>query len=101
MAAGVAGGWYFIMDERERSLEQSGALAAIRAEQVAIRKELALQTADLEEIRHVQGTIIGTMERRFDLIENGHDRIVGEVSRNGMALAVELGRVSERTGEHK
>ena len=99
MAVGVAGAWYFIMDERERSIEQNERLSAIQQEQVYIRKELALQTADLEEIRKMQGTIVGTVDRRFDKIEDGHDRIVSEVSRNGIVLAVELGRVSERHKE--
>ena len=71
-------------------------LAAIRAEQVEIRAELALQTADLEEIRTTQGGILGTLDRRFDIIENGHDRLAGEIHDGVTSMAVELGRVSAR-----
>ena len=98
MAAGVAGSWYYITDERERSIEQSKRLADIRREQENIRKELALQTADLEEIRQVQRTIISTVERRFDKIEDGHDRIVSEISHTSTAIALELGRIA---GQHE
>ena len=57
-----------------------GSLADIQKEQV--------------EIRRTQEVIVRT-------VESGNDRIVSEVSRNGLALAVELGRVSERTGEQE
>ena len=72
-------------------------LAAIHAEQINIRKELALQTADLEEIRKTQGAIRGTQDRRFDKIEDGHDRIIGVIADSAHRTAVVLGRVSERT----
>lgn len=92
-AVTIAGGAWYVVDERERSIEQTAALAAIRGEQEAIRRELALQTADLEEIRQRQGEIM----HRFDKIEDGHDRIVNAVHDGDLAVAVALGRVLERT----
>lgn len=88
LISAVAVGTWFIMDERERSIDQSDRLADIRKEQVNIRKELALQTADLEEVRGTQTTIVHAIER-------GNDRIVDAVSRGSLALAVELGRVAK------
>ena len=96
MAAGVSGTLWFINDERERSIAQSSMLTAISAEQAAIRKELALQTADLEEIRRVQGDIIGTVNRRLDKIEGGYNQVANNVSQSMTILAVEVGRVSGR-----
>lgn len=51
---------------------------------------------DQGEIRETQKTIIKTVDRRLDKIEDGHDRIVSEVTRATTALAVEVGRVSGR-----
>ena len=48
------------------------------------------------EIRKMQGTIVDTLERRLDKVEDGHDRIVSEVSRATTTLAIEVGRVSGR-----
>ena len=75
LATSVAGGWYFILDERERSIEQTGILREIRGEQ--------------EEIRQAQTIIRQTL---LTLKESDADLI----SASRMAL-LELGRLSERT----
>lgn len=62
----------------------------IKNEQVEIRKELALQTADLEEIRRVQGTIIETVDR-------GSEKVEGLIVDALQGMAVTLGRLVERT----
>lgn len=99
MAAGVASTWYYIMAERDAGMERSARLAEIRQEQELIRRELALQTQELETIRSTQGDILGTMDRRFDKVEDGHDRIVREFTDGLRSMAVEVGRVSERQNQ--
>ena len=96
IAGAVAGGWWFILDERERSINQSQTQGEIRAEQVLIRRELQ----SLPAIREVQKQILELLDRRFDNIEAGHDRIVREVTDGFRAIALELGRASAcRDGE--
>lgn len=86
LAAGVGGGWYFILDERERSIEQSDRLAEIRREQEGIRKELATQTLLLREVRSEQ-----------DQIEARQRWLASEVNRAVGDMAVDVGRLMERT----
>ena len=93
-AAAVAGGWYFILDERERSIEQNDGIHKVQDEQVLIRRELSAQTLSLAEIREMQREIMAVLERRFDKIEGGHDRIVGEITDGIRTLAIELGKAS-------
>ena len=59
-------------------------------ELTAIRKEMATQSLLLSEIRETQ-------KRRFEELEGEHKWVVGEVYRGSIAMALELGRVSERT----
>ena len=94
VATGVAGGWYFIMDERERSLEQNERLMEIRREQEKIRTELATQTTTLQSINTGQEVMRLSSDVRFDKIEEGHDRIVQSGSDSSLAMAIELGKVS-------
>ena len=56
LGAGIGAGWYYILDERERSIQQSATLADVRSEQEQIRRELGLQTSDLDSIRVTQGS---------------------------------------------
>ena len=86
LAAGVAGAWYFILDERERSIEQTDLLLKVRDDQVEIRKELALQTDGHKNI-----------ERSLDKLEDGQDRIVREINTGLLGMAVNVGRLLERS----
>ena len=54
LATGVAGGWYYLTDERARSVDQSERLADIRLEQEAIRKELATIAVTLATVEQRQ-----------------------------------------------
>lgn len=92
IAGAVAGGWYFILDERERSIAQNDGIAKVQDEQVLIRRDMASQTRSIEEIREVQKQILAKIDRRFDKIEGGHDRIVGEVTDGIRTLAIEIGK---------
>lgn len=94
LAGGIAGGWWYILDERERSLAQSDTLRSVRAEQELIRRELQAQTQTLATIREVQREILDTLERRFDKVEDGHDRLAREITDGIRAIALELGRAS-------
>ena len=51
----------------------------------------------LADIRKEQAEIRRTQANIVHAVEKGNDRIVDAVSRGSLALAVELGRVSERT----
>ena len=62
----------------------------IKKEQVEIRKELALQTADLEEIRSAQGTILET-------VEHGNEKVEGLIVDALQGMAIDVGRLIERT----
>ena len=64
-----------------------------------IRSSLADIRKEQVEIRRMQGTIVSTMDRRFDKIEDGHDRIVSEATAGMSGLAIEIGRVSGRLEE--
>ncbi len=88
LVAGVGGGAWFIMDERERSIEQTERLAEIRREQEVIRRELATQTISLEEIRDEQDQIAA--RQRW---------LASEVNREVGSLAIDVGRLMERTEE--
>ena len=77
VVAGVAVYVFFAYDQRERSMERSAALARIEAEQVKIRRELALQTEDLDSIRVAQGEI----KARLDLILVKQGEITGRLAR--------------------
>ena len=57
-----------------------------------IRSSLADVRGEQDEIRDMQATIITTMDRRFDKIEDGHDRVVGAVSSTGISLALAIGQ---------
>ena len=96
-SASAAGIWWYAQDERERSLMQSNNQAGIQHEQVEIRKELALQTADLEEIRGRQAEIM----HRFDRVEDGQRWLSQQMQEGTIALAIELGRVLERTEKNE
>ena len=85
MVAAVAGGAWFIRDERDRSIEQTRLLLQVRADQVEIRKELALQTGGHSSI-----------ERSLDKLEDGQDRIVREINTGLLDMAVNVGRLLER-----
>ena len=65
------------------------AIGDIQHEQVAIRKELALQTADLESIRQRQIEILTA----FDAVKIGQTSVRAAVHAGNLALALELGRV--------
>ena len=71
-------------------LPLAGAAATIVLYAEDVRNSLADIRKEQVEIRRTQATIVHA-------IETGNDRITAEVARNGLALAVELGRVSERT----
>ena len=58
LAAGAVGAWWYVVDERNRSIEQIAYLRDVRADQGAIRRELSLQTETLREIRADQGRIV-------------------------------------------
>ena len=84
----AVGIWWYILDERERSMAQIDALSAIRAEQVEIRRELALQTLALQDIRGEQNEIAS--RQRW---------LASEVNRAVGDSAVHLGVILERTDE--
>lgn len=86
LVASVIGAAFFLLYE---------ALEDIQSEQVNIRKELALQTADLEAIRLRQVEILTA----FDKLDRDHDTTRAAVHAGNLALALELGRVIERTGD--
>ena len=86
MATGIASGWYFIKDERERSIKQSMQLDGIRSTQEAIRIELATQTLALTAIRNEQNEIAG--RQRW---------LASEVNRSVGVMAIDVGRLIERT----
>ena len=69
VAGGVAGAWYMIISLSAAVDDMGERLQRSLTEQAEIRKEMALQSADLESIRQVQGTIIGTVDQRFDSLE--------------------------------
>ena len=81
---GATASLMFYIDDARSSFD------SIKSEQVSIRKELALQTADLESIRSVQGLIISTVERRLDKLE-------GELTMGLQGMAIDVGRLIERT----
>ena len=85
IAANAAGVWWYINDERERSISQIAKLEEIRSEQEKIRRELATQTLQLTEIRGRQTEIEGGQR----WLSTELNRTVGEIS-------IELGRISER-----
>lgn len=79
----VAAVFFYLEDSR-------GSFDDIKKEQVEIRKELALQTSDLEEIRSAQGTILET-------VEHGNEKVEGLIVDALQGMAVTLGRLIERT----
>ena len=56
LAAGIAITWYYINDLNDTVEDNALVLADIRAEQIYIRKELAIQSTSLQVIRHEQGS---------------------------------------------
>lgn len=78
----VVGVWWYVYDERARSLDQVERLTDIRMEQEGIRKELATQSTQLGTIRSGQGEI----DRNFD-------RINTEINRLGVSIVTEINRV--------
>ena len=67
-----------------------GAAATIVLYAEDVRNSLADIRKEQAEIRRTQASIVHA-------VEAGNDRIVNAVSHGSLALAVELGRVSERT----
>ena len=88
LVAGIGGGAWFIMDERERSIEQTERLSEIRREQEDIRRELAIQTVSLDEIRDEQDQTAA----RQRWLSSEVNRVVG-------VMATDVGRLMERTEE--
>ena len=85
LIVGAVGIWWYIQDERNRSIEQVEKLNEIRTEQESIRRELALQTADLEAIRSTQTEIVGGQR----WLSSEVNRVVGDMAYN-------LGRHSQQ-----
>ncbi|MCY4496428.1 MAG: hypothetical protein OXC14_04005 [Rhodospirillaceae bacterium] len=82
LAGGALGIWWYVNDERDRSIDQVARLAEIRTEQEGIRKELATQSVLLTIIRDGQSEI----DRNFD-------RINTEINRLGVSIVSEINRV--------
>lgn len=77
---------WFMLDVREATYDVVETSRDIRQEQVAIREELALQTASLTAIRQEQ-----------DQIESRQLWMVGEVTSSVQSLSIDMGRILERT----
>ena len=73
-----------------------GASATVIVYAEDLRGSLADIRKEQGEIRKTQHTIIDTVDRRLDKVEDGHDRIVSEVTGAMTTLAIEVGRVSGR-----
>ena len=93
LVGGAGGIIWNIYAESERSVDQTHRLESIQGEQVNIRRDMALQTADIEEVRQTQATIV----HRFDRIEDGQRWLSTQMQQGSIALAIELGRLLERT----
>lgn len=103
LVAGVGGGAFFVVDERERSISQTVMLEAIREEQGRIVEELIEQTADLEEIRRVQTTITDTVKHGIDRVERRQGELSSMLHATGIGLAGEVGRLKglHEKGRHE
>ena len=72
----------------------------IRAEQVNIRKDMALQTQDIDAIADRQGDIKdrqGDIQRSLADILTGHRWLASEINRSTDTFGIELGKLLERT----
>ena len=88
LGAGAAGVWWLVYQQREELADLLALAQEIREEQrqirtaqSAIRADLRLQTDDVDEVRRVQRESGAKLDRQFDRLEDGHDRIVDEVHR--------------------
>ena len=97
LAFGAGQVWSEIKEQNEITKSLVFKVDKVRSEQINIRKELATQTIDLGEIRKTQVKIESTIDRRIDKLEEGHDRIVGEIHDGITNMAIDLGRMKERT----
>ena len=99
VVGGGGGIMWNIYAESERSADQTQRLMEIRHEQEGIRRELALQTEDLDTIRKVQSELKATLNRRFDRVEDNQRWLADQIQEGTVATAIELGRFMERTRE--
>lgn len=95
LVASFAAGTYFIMDERERSIEQSDRLAEIRHEQEEIRRELSAQTLILNRIEDNQSDTMRSSDQRFSTRANEHRWLSSEINRVIGGVTIELGKLQQ------
>lgn len=89
----AAGIWWYIQDERERSLDHSNYLTEVRREQEAIRKELATQSQQNSRIEREQKAIQTFLTQRFDAAEAGRRWLASEIHQVTSTVSLELGRL--------
>ena len=99
LATGVAGGYYFLSDEHERSIQQSTKLDEIRHEQEFIRKELATQSVLLTEIKSTQSDIINSSNQRFTMRADEHRWLASEINKVLGSMAINIGELNHH--DHK
>ena len=97
LITGVAMGAWFIIDERERSIEHGEKLAEVRHEQESIRKELAGLTLRLDRIEDNQTDRMAASDRRFEMRADEHRWLAGEINRVTGAMSTEIGRLKALT----
>ena len=91
--------WNFLAQDTHNT-EILEFVKAIRAEQVAIRGELALQTEDIDAVKDRQGDIKdrqGDIQRSLADILTGHRWLASEINRSTDTFGIELGKLLERT----
>ena len=88
LVAGAVGMWWYVVDERNRSIEHTAYLREVRADQGAIRNELAAQTESLHAIRAEQGRIVA-----------GQRALTSDFNRALVQLAFDMGAHAQQHAE--
>ena len=99
LVASFAGGTYFVVDARDRSLDLIRKLGDVRKEQEAIRLELAAQTILLTSLESHQVNTAQASSQSFQVRSGEHRWLASEINRVIGSMAMEIGRLQQHRHE--
>ena len=91
----IAGGTWFIIDERDRSIDVSKRAENIRLEQEKIHKQLSGLTLMLNRIEDNQKDLMTSSNNRFEVRAGEHRWLASEINRVTGSVAIELGKLQQ------